>query len=531
MAGDFVSTMKNLFGFDPTSGEGAGGAALAPSAGLSDRRAQISQPAEPVSNAPPTPEAADPSTPSPTGQILARLRNGTRQPAAAEQSPLDGMGSAMSAGLQSYHPGMNAGSALAAGFAGGLESRERRADREALLNRQAQQDYASNLKSLFEMQHTLDKDKAAQEHQASQDAETKRYHDILNDYYHRIGKGGQSDSGDFAAASPASGVDFTKTGDEFLKQIPEADRNKVLAIAEGRAKLPANSMASKNPDVQKLFTYVTAYDPSFDTGNADARVQMRKQFASTKAGDAGGQITAGNTAIGHLGELSDIAEKMGNYKIPAVNAVTNWASKQAGGNTPFVEYNNALGRFVEEATKFYRGVGGNEADIQRAISALDANQSPEQLRAAIRTQAQLMGEKISALQDQWQNVMGEKARLPVPNYDIVHKKAQGALDRIENRYGLKDQPEGAAPKEGAPVAAPGQAQSPSPEPAPSAAVPTSGLKALPTEEMDSARRALARGVPLDLIEKKARENGYSLDGLHDEGKGVDQNGENPSQRP
>ena len=102
-----------------------------------------------------------------------------------------------------------------------------------------------------------------------------------------------------------------------------------------------------------------------------------------------------------------------------------------------VKFKNAALRFAEEATKFYRGTGGTLEEIKQAQELLNPNQSPEQLRAAIFQQAELMKGKIEALEGQWQDVMGEKAALPVPKYDIIRGKTIEAFDRIEKLGKMK----------------------------------------------------------------------------------------------
>lgn len=337
--------------------------------------------------------------------------------------------------------------------------------------------------------------------------ETRRYHDVAakqkeagaNDHIGVIGEDqfGQKiygyTSGPNAgkpinnASAPSVGgdvadksqsIDFSKTGDEFIQQLPEAERSKVLAIAEGRAKMPSG-MGANNPNARRLYSYVTAYDPKFDVGNPEARIQTRKQFASTKPNDAGGQIIAGNTAISHLGELSKWGEKIPQHGWPTWNAAQNKWEEFTGGANEYKRYVTAATLFAKEAEKFYRGVGGTQHEIEALQKLLDPSMSPTQRRAAIQEQAELMRGKVEALRDQWKGVMGDA---PMP--EIVRGKAEKSLEMIDNLAGMGG---GSEPK--------------------------SGLKPLPADELDSARRALARGVSRELIEKKAREGGYSLEGL------------------
>jgi hypothetical protein len=112
------------------------------------------------------------------------------------------------------------------------------------------------------------------------------------------------------------------------------------------------------------------------------------------------------------------------------------AIKGRSNDKGLVDYNNALGRFAEEATKFYRGVGGTEADIQRALHDLTAAQSPEARAAAIKAQAELMHSKVNALQDRWKQGMGPL----VDEFPIIHPESKQALEKINPPAGgNKDQ--------------------------------------------------------------------------------------------
>jgi len=217
-------------------------------------------------------------------------------------------------------------------------------------------------------------------------------------------------------------------GADFLATLDPQMAGQVKAIVEGRAPYPAG-MLLKTPYGQRLATYVTQADPSFETGNATTRTKLRNEFSTGGPSSPAFAITAGNTAIGHLGELSDAAEGLNNSSIPTVNGVVNWGAQALGGGTNVTRFNNILGRFAEEATKFYRGTGGTEADVQRDIANLNSAQSPAQLRTAIAAQARLMQSKIDALQDRWRTGMGPN----VPDFPIVTPHSRESMDRITLR--------------------------------------------------------------------------------------------------
>jgi len=236
-----------------------------------------------------------------------------------------------------------------------------------------------------------------------------------------VGSQGQSQNQPQQNVSDLHGADFLATLDPQIA-------GQVKAIVEGRAPYPTG-MFLKTPLGQRLATYVTQADPTFETGNATTRTKLRNEFSTGGPSSPAYAITAGNTAIGHLGELSDAAEALNNSSIPMINGVVNWGAQALGGGTNVTKFQNILGRFAEEATKFYRGTGGTEADVQRDIANLNSAQSPAQLRTAIAAQARLMQSKIDALQDRWRTGMGPL----VPDFPIVTDHSKQAMDRINGR--------------------------------------------------------------------------------------------------
>jgi hypothetical protein len=157
-------------------------------------------------------------------------------------------------------------------------------------------------------------------------------------------------------------------GKDLLTSMEKSDpatAAQVKAIIEGRTAYPTGSRL--NPVQQRVKELVTLVDPTFETGNSGARMKVRNEFLAGGPNTPAGQITAGNTAIQHLGHLLDASDKLGGASdwgpLNSTLNDVNVAIKGRSNDTGLVTYNNALGRFAEEATKFYRGVGGTEADI------------------------------------------------------------------------------------------------------------------------------------------------------------------------
>jgi flagellum-specific peptidoglycan hydrolase FlgJ len=230
-------------------------------------------------------------------------------------------------------------------------------------------------------------------------------------------------------------------GEEFLGTLEKTNApvaSQVRAIVEGRAPYPTG-MLLKTPCGQTLAQYVTQADPSFESGNPAARTKMQADAATGKLGQNNNAL---NTAIGHLGELSETATKLNNSNWTPYNSVANYLATKKG-DPAVTNFNTVRDKVAEEFTRVYRGAGGAEADVKREIENMNAANSPAQLHQAISHMAELAQSKIDANQEQYKTVMGpiSKAR------PMVSEKTVKTLELLRTRAsGL--------PAESAPIAAP-----------------------------------------------------------------------------
>lgn len=272
---------------------------------------------------------------------------------------------------------------------------------------------------------------------------------IFNKRTGEIKSGGASGVTDYAGLQ----------GKDLLTAVQKANpavASQVTAIIEGRAPYPTGSRL--NPVQQQVKELVTQVDPTFEAGNSGARIKVRNEFNAGGPNSPAAAITAGNTAIQHLGHLSDEAEKLGNADsgIPGnnlYNQAKNAIATSAGGGIAASNFDSIRNKYIEEATKFYRGTGGNESDLQRDIAALNSAQSPSQLRDVIKTQSDLMQSKVNALQERWKHGMGPL----VDEFPIIHPESQSAIDRINQRQSGKKVDEAPASSAAAPSSGPDRA--------------------------------------------------------------------------
>lgn len=204
--------------------------------------------------------------------------------------------------------------------------------------------------------------------------------------------------------------------------LNEAQQNRVQAIIDGREPYPAMSRAT---DAAKIRAAVHAADPNFDAVNYNSRSQTRKNFTS---GKAAGNVTAFNTAIGHLGTLYDSIDGLGNRSSPWYNRATqgiseNLDTKYAANLKKFEAARTAV---ADELTRAFRGSGGNVHDIIQWEKTISTADSPQALKAAVQQAAELLNSRIVSLGDEYNRGMGT-TKNPM---ELLNPKAASAFQHL-----------------------------------------------------------------------------------------------------
>jgi hypothetical protein len=295
-------------------------------------------------------------------------------------------------------------------------------------------------------------------------------------------------------------------GEEFLSTIPPNMANRVRQIVEGREAWPTG-YSSRSPDIKVLKELVTQADPNYDFTNASARKKTRDQFVSTAPSAPGNVIQTGNTVLGHLGQLSDAAVALENNNLPALNAIKQGFQKAFGTSVNLTSFEGLRDRYVEEITRFYRGAGGAERDIEREINALKSTKSPAELQSAIATAADAIQSKVAAVQHTWHAGMGDNA----PDYPIFNQEGIAAMGKIANRDPRKlFTPRDAS---GNPIQAAATAAAPATATAAAPASPSAAAAAPASDPLAAARDAIAKGAPRQAVINRLIKAGINPAGL------------------
>jgi len=236
--------------------------------------------------------------------------------------------------------------------------------------------------------------------------------------------------GDVPGAVPSKDQD--KHGDAYLATLSPSIAGEVKTIAEGRMNISA--MGYRGAARSAMMERVSQYDPDFDQTQWAARSSTRRDFA---AGQAAKNITAINTAIGHLGTMNELATAMNNHDMVAANKVVNTIRTQLG-DPSINNYGLAATAVSDEMMRVFRQVGASDAEAARWEKSFKSDLSTGQLKGSMGTAVKLLGSRAEALHDQWTNTMGDVIKAP----EVIHPRSQEVLKQLGVKLdvGEKDKP-------------------------------------------------------------------------------------------
>jgi hypothetical protein len=246
--------------------------------------------------------------------------------------------------------------------------------------------------------------------------------------------------------------------DGYLAQVRQESPNLANTI-KGIADYEINpgSLSIKGNRREQVLGMVKQYDPTWDASLFPAKQRAVTEFFAGGPMSPAGTLTAGNTAILHLGEMDEMVDKLHGQPgiisqgldraalagIPFVSYAANNLRNKALEGTPegtaLQAFATARQRFTEEVTKFYSGSQGSEAERDRAIQLLDAAKSPAELHEAIKTDIKLMRDKVLQMQGRLMAAMGpgtwKAAVKRDPALVLTYKNSRDTADRILGTQG------------------------------------------------------------------------------------------------
>jgi hypothetical protein len=278
-----------------------------------------------------------------------------------------------------------------------------------------------------------------------------------------------------AGAAPAQNFDLH--GEAYIATLDPRMASQVRAILEGRAPYPTG-MLLKTPYGQQLAAAVTQADPTFESGNATARVKVRNEFLAGGPSSPAARVTAGNNAINHMDEANYYAQQLNDLGFDTLNAAANAATPGSSEIGKALKgYNTAVNNFAGEIVKFNTGSEGALEDRREKAALFSQNLTAGERKNAMLSQLGILTSNMSSLQERWREGMGPL----VPDFNVIHPDSLHAIERIKGnepypppgglppslrgQFTQKGESAAGGPPAGAPIVVPGGAQGQSAPPA------------------------------------------------------------------
>lgn len=210
--------------------------------------------------------------------------------------------------------------------------------------------------------------------------------------------------GDDAPVDDGMG-DQSKTGEEYLKTLPQQEATQVKALTEGRLRPPP--MGRKNPYWEQLLAKAGQYEPGFDMTKYAARQAVRTDFDK---GKAAGNIKALNTVMGHLDSMDKAIEPLGNFSMaPGIMNPLKDAYYNNLGDEDYqrarANFRLAKGAVASELMKVFRETGGSVTEVKDWEEKIHEDDSPAALKQTVKSAIELIGSRLNAVNDQWNRTM------------------------------------------------------------------------------------------------------------------------------
>ncbi len=222
----------------------------------------------------------------------------------------------------------------------------------------------------------------------------------------------------------------------FLAQLPGGPNGELATTVKHIADYSESpTTASAKPykgagmlSQQQMLALVYNYDPSYKESQYSTRQALVKNFTS---GTYSQNINALNTVSGHLTELSNDVNKLGNANFKPYNIAKNTVGPIFGYSPPAGVVLD-IGAVSDELATALKKSGATDVSI-KALGSLNQNSTPADKKAYIESAAGLLGERLSALEDTYVAGMGKS-----PDKGFLQPNAaQSLLNLQKEGYDIK----------------------------------------------------------------------------------------------
>lgn len=212
----------------------------------------------------------------------------------------------------------------------------------------------------------------------------------------------------------------TKTLAATTPGTPEDTAAVAQAIADYKMPAPTLSRALSN---RGLMAKVLQLNPNYNGTYFPTAQKTENAFTSGREAKS---VNAANTALGHLGNLSDAGEALDSGNVKILNHIANSFGVQIGKD-PVTTYQTIVHRVGPELVSAYVGAGGGQGEREIAEKDFDPAASPAQRRSAIAVTAKLLKSKVDALNTQYSQGTQGRGKLK-----LLSPESQSTLERLSS---------------------------------------------------------------------------------------------------
>lgn len=234
-------------------------------------------------------------------------------------------------------------------------------------------------------------------------------------------------------APPANPKAEAGTAQERLEGVPADLRALVKQIGTYQMMSSQLSPRQKN----QVMGYVAQVFPNYSVGDAEANIKFMRSLAASDPASAGGTIAASERLLGHVGELADLTDKLGNSAIGKVGNIVFGAVDRATGTGKagdIKSFELVKGKVIAELNKLANGGVPHAEEMKEDIKQLTFSDPPDVKYKVLQAAAALGLEQTHAKEAQRDNLLGDFS----PKTSFLSPRAQGVVKRIWKNAGAGD---------------------------------------------------------------------------------------------
>lgn len=237
------------------------------------------------------------------------------------------------------------------------------------------------------------------------------------------------------------GVPDPNSQEQFLGTLPPNIRDLVKKIANYEMDI-SKVTSLRGGEREQIAALVSAYDPSFDMTQYQARAAMRKSVTSGSYSNA---LNASNLVIQHVDAMSEAFKKLNNTRFQWYNKTANAAADMTGDEEiqkALGSFNSAADAVANELAKVFKGVGATDMQsIQEWRHNLGSDVTPAKFNSAVETIIKdLLRSRIDTIKSQYTSAMGKPSEfkfLTPHSKEILQKNGIDVSEFEIDRPGTK----------------------------------------------------------------------------------------------